>query len=266
MAFRASVWPLATLPARMSMSWNCSVVAAGAGQVLHVAGGQVQRLVEAVAGQVAGVEDGAGVQGHLVEGEGAVAGLEVAAGVDDDQGGVLGRGGEVSPLAASRPPLPTTICVVPIVARESPRRRWRRSPCRCPSASGSVLDQHGDVGAHGQRRPAADREVAGEDVAQVGRRGRADGVQRQRLAAGELPARMSMSWNCTLLLPVPDRYCTSMAGRNSGELKLLPVRSPALRMVPVLRSTWLRAKVLLLAWRWPPQLTTIRVGVLGRWR
>ena len=63
-----------------------------------------------------------------------------------------------------------------------------------------------------------------------------------------------------LLLPVPDRYCTSMAGRYSGELKLSPVRSPALRMLPVFRVTLLRAKVLLLAWRWPPELTTIWCG------
>ena len=46
-----------------------------------------------------------------------------------------------------------------------------------------------------------------------------------------------MFWNCRLLLPVPERYCTSMAGMYSGGLKALPARSPALRTAPMLRLT-----------------------------
>ena len=93
MAFRASVWPLATLPARMSMCLELSVVAASAGQVLHVAFGQEQRRVEAVAGEIARVQDAADVQVDLTSEAAKVLLLagELAAGVDDDLGGVAGR-------------------------------------------------------------------------------------------------------------------------------------------------------------------------------
>ena len=68
------------------------VVVGGAGQVLHVDGGDIQGQVEGVADQVAGVEDGADGQVQLPDREGTVVGLEVSAGVDDDLGGVAAVG------------------------------------------------------------------------------------------------------------------------------------------------------------------------------
>ena len=85
-------------------------------EVLHVDGGDVERRVEAVARQVARVEDDAVGEVDLAEGEGAAAGLEVPAGVDDDLGVVAAVGVvavvalKAVPVAWSRPPLPTTIC------------------------------------------------------------------------------------------------------------------------------------------------------------
>ena len=77
---------------------EAEVVVAGSGEVLHVDGGDVERRVEAVADQVAGVEDDTIGQVDLAEGEGTAAGLEMPAGVDDDLGvvaavGVVGIGG-----------------------------------------------------------------------------------------------------------------------------------------------------------------------------
>ena len=79
------------------MVWNCRLLLPVAGEVLDVDGGDVQRRVEGVAGQVARVEDGADVEVDVAEGEGAVAGLEVAAGVDDD----LGVGGAAAAAGLS---------------------------------------------------------------------------------------------------------------------------------------------------------------------
>ena len=61
-------------------------------RVLHVDGGDVQRRVEAVADQVARVEHDAVGEVDLADGEGAAAGLEVPAGVDDDLGVVAAVG------------------------------------------------------------------------------------------------------------------------------------------------------------------------------
>src|SRR5208337_2770036 len=68
---------------------EAGVVVAGPGQVLHIAGGQEQRQVEGVADQVAGVESAAAFQGKLIQSEGAVAGLELAAAGDVDVGRVV---------------------------------------------------------------------------------------------------------------------------------------------------------------------------------
>ena len=107
----------------------------------------------------------------------------------------------VSPAAKLTVPLSASVCVA--VARRRP-------------------SDHRDVGPHGQRRPLVDGEVAGEDVAEVGGGLRADGVQGERLAAGE-GVRLDVDvWKRRLLLPLPDRYCTSMAGMYSGRSKPLP--------------------------------------------
>ena len=66
MAFSAKV-PLARVPNKMSMSCETQVVAAGARQVLYVGGGQEHGQVEAVADEVAAVENAAGIQVKLVE-------------------------------------------------------------------------------------------------------------------------------------------------------------------------------------------------------
>ena len=64
------------------MSWKRRLSLPGPERYWHVDGRDVQRRVEAVAGQVAGVEHGADGEVELADGEGAAAGLEVAAGVD----------------------------------------------------------------------------------------------------------------------------------------------------------------------------------------
>src|SRR5438309_2246467 len=74
---------------------------------------------------------------------------------------------------------------------------------------------------------------------------------------------ISTSLKRRLVLPVPERYCTSTAGRYKGKSKALPTRSPVFMMAPTFRFSWLRANELLLACRWPLGLTTIRVVLLA---
>ena len=96
-----------------------------------------------------------------------------------------------------------------------------------------------DVGPDGQGRPLVDGEVAGEDVAEVGRGLGADGVQVDGLAAGERVRLDVDAWNRRLL----ERYWTSMAGMYSGESKPSPTRSPGVEDDADAEVTWPRAKV-----------------------
>ncbi len=50
-----------------------------------------------------------------------------------------------------------------------------------------------------------------------------------------VPARMSMSWNFATFCWAARQICTSVADRNRFALKLLPTKSPALRMLPLSR-------------------------------
>ena len=93
------------------------VGAAGAGQILHVGEGDVERRVESVARQVARVEDAAVVEVDLVEREGAAGRLEVPApgvALDQDLVGAVGRvvGVEVGGGGVERPPLSIAMVVV----------------------------------------------------------------------------------------------------------------------------------------------------------
>ena len=82
--FSATDSPLTSVSAWTSIAWNRRLFCGP--KVLHVDGGDVQRRVEAVARQVARVVHDAVVEVDMADGEGAGAGLEVAAGVDDDLG------------------------------------------------------------------------------------------------------------------------------------------------------------------------------------
>src|SRR5262249_20352195 len=140
-----------------------------------------QRAVKAVAREVAGAQDAAAVEVDLVEvGEGAAAGGQVAAGVDDDLavaavGRVEGGAGGGQRAAVGDHDLRR----VGVVQRHRVARGERHRPAVRQGHPAGELDR--DVARHIHRRPGLDGERARKDIAQAGGGG-ADGVQGQGLA------------------------------------------------------------------------------------
>ena len=140
--------------------------------------------------EVGGPDDRADAEGDRAEGEGGARGLEVAAGVDDDlrvvvavgagadEGGE-GRVGGLEQAAAADDDLRAAVVVVVVEAHGVARSEADGAVVgqRHVRLVGRRADPEMDVGPDGQGRPLVDGEVAGEDVAEVGRGLGADGVQ-----------------------------------------------------------------------------------------
>ena len=141
----------------------------------------------------------------------------------------------MSPAAKLTVPLSVSVVYV-LAARRRPDRHRVAGAERhaAPWFTVRPPEKHDrDAGGDGHGPPLVDGEAAGEDVAEVGRGLRADGVQRQRLAADD---RVRLDVDALEPQVVAGRrYWTSMAGMYSGESKPSPIRSPALYTTPSTR-------------------------------
>ncbi len=111
------------------------------------------------------------------------------------------------------------------------------------------LDQDGDVGPNAQCR-RGDREVAREDVAEVGGVG-ADGVQGERAA---VDAAVGVDVD-VLEANVVGQVLDVVVGDGDGLVKMSPVRSPGFRTLALSSESSERVNLLLAAVRCPPAPT-----------